>query len=234
MPCADDNYLVREWLVYKIYNLVTPLSFRARLVRVTLADSKSKKERGPFYGILIEEEAQMATRNKMITVKRKVKPQHTQSDAFLRLAVFEYLIGNTDWSVQFLQNTKLLAADSTTIPIAVPYDFDHAGIVDAPYAGPPTELNLHSVRERRYRGYCMKDMAVFEPVIADYNRLKNDIYGIYTGCALLEPKYLKTTLRYLDAFYETINNPKSWKKEFAYPCDPSGTGNVIIKGLKQE
>lgn len=232
MPCTDDAYIVREWLVYKLYNLVTPFSFRARLVRVTLVDDKNKKERGPFYGILIEEEAQMAKRNGMVAIDRKMKPKQTQTDAFLSMAVFQYLIGNTDWSVQFLQNIKLMATDSAAPPVAIPYDFDHSGMVNAPYAGPPVELQMQSVKQRRYRGYCVADMKLFEPVIAQYKHLKNDIYGVYTGCALLDPKYVKSTVQYLDDFYETIESPKGWQKEFFYPCDPKGTGNVVIKGLK--
>jgi hypothetical protein len=52
MPCSGDDYVIREWLVYKIYNLVTPKSFKARLVRIDLNDSKSKKQAAPFYGFL--------------------------------------------------------------------------------------------------------------------------------------------------------------------------------------
>jgi len=26
MPCQGDEYVIREWLVYKLYNLLTPLS----------------------------------------------------------------------------------------------------------------------------------------------------------------------------------------------------------------
>ena len=70
-------------------------------------------------------------------------------------------------------------------------------------------------------------------VIALFNRLKKDIYETYTGCSLLPEKFVKSTTRYFDEFYETINKPSSWEKEFWYPCDPYGTGNVIIKGLKE-
>ncbi len=234
MPCQGDDYVVHEWLVYKLYNLVTPKSFNARLTRVTLADTKNKKTSSPFYGILLEEENQMAKRNNEISVTRKLRPEETKADAFLTMTVFEYLIGNTDWSVQYLQNIKLLAADSTSIPTTVPYDFDHAGIVDAPYAKPAEELEMNSVRERRYRGYCMQDMKKFDAVIALYNSLKKDIYNVYTGCPLLDAKYVKATVKYLDEFYATINNPAVWQKEFAYPCDPNGTGNVVIKGLRED
>ena len=76
-------------------------------------------------------------------------------------------------------------------------------------------------------------MQVFNAVIAHYNSLKKDIYSLYADCALLNEKYIKSTIKYLDDFYTTINNPKLWQKEFSYPCDKNGTGNVIIKGLKE-
>ena len=234
MPCRGEEYLLREWLVYKLYNLVTPKSFNAQLVKITLDDTKSKKKSAPFYGIFLEEEKQMAKRNKMMAVERKLVPEQTQGLSFITMSVFEYLIGNTDWSVQYLQNIKLLAADSLAVPFTVPYDFDHAGIVNAPYALPAEELLMNSVRERRYRGYCIKDMKVFDPVIAYFNQLKDDIYRLYTGCALLDGKYIKTTIQYLDAFYKTINDTKVWQKDFGYPCDKNGTGNIVIKGLKSD
>ena len=163
MPCRDDKYLVYEWLAYKLYNIITPKSFRARLVSITFADNR-KKPASPFYGILLEAESQMAKRNKQIVINRQMKPENTQQDDFLKMAVFEYLIGNTDWSVQYLQNIKLVAADSLSSPSTVPYDFDHAGIVDAPYAQPAEELEMNSVKERRYRGYCMQDIKDFDSV----------------------------------------------------------------------
>ena len=91
---------------------------------------------------------------------------------------------------------------------------------------------MNSVRERRYRGYCVPNMAKFDPVVALYNKLKPDIYKLYTDCPFLDPKYVKSTIKYFDEFYETINDPAKLKKEFGYPCDKNGTGNVVIKGLK--
>lgn len=234
MPCRGDDYVIYEWLAYQLYNIVTPKSFKARLASVTLDDDKKKKNTLPFYGILLEDEKQMAKRNNEIAVNRKMRPEDTQPDDFLTMAVFEYLVGNTDWSVQYLQNIKLIAADSTQAPTTVPYDFDHAGIVNAPYANPAEELQMSSVRERRYRGYCIEDMKNFDSVVALYNRLKPAIYNLYLGCSLLDAKYLKSTLKYLDDFYSTINNPAALKKAFSYPCDKNGTGNVVIKGLKED
>ena len=234
MPCNGDDYVVQEWLVYKMYNLVTPESFKTRLVKVTLENEKNGKSTGPFFGIIIEEEKDMARRNGAVIINRKTKPHKTASDVFLKMAVFEYLIGNTDWSVEYLQNIKLIAADSTSVPHTVPYDFDHAGIVSAPYALPAEELQLNSVRDRRYRGYCVNDFNKFETVVTHFNSLKNDIYNLYTDCPLLDSRYVKSTIKYLDEFYKTINNPQELIKEFGYPCDKNGTGNVIIRGLKED
>lgn len=234
MPCVADNYIIREWLAYKIYNLVTPLSFRARLVKVKLEDEKSKKNINSFYGLLLEEEKQMAARNKATIAVQPVKPQQTQQEAFLRMSVFQYLIGNTDWSVEYLQNIKLIKLNASSLPITIPYDFDHSGLVNAPYAHPAEELLMTSVTERRYRGYCITDLKIFEPVISLYNKHKKDIYDLITNCTYLDAKSIKTTIKFLDEFYGTINNTKSWQEDFAYPCDKNGTGNVVIKGLRED
>ena len=232
MPCQGDQYVVREWLVYKLYSLVAQESFKTRLVKLSLENNNGKKAFAPFYGILLEEEKQMAQRNGMVIVNRKIKPEQIMPEAFLNMAVFEYLVANTDWSVQYLQNIKLIATDSLAVPTAVPYDFDHAGIVNAPYAKPAEELLLSGVRERKYRGYCITDMKDFDESIAFFNRIKNEVYGLYNNCTLLDEKYKNATIKYLDDFYTTINNADAVKKEFGYPCKKNGTGNVIIKGLK--
>jgi hypothetical protein len=234
MPCTGDEYVLREWRVYKLYNLVTPMSFKTRLVKVTLQDDQNKKPIPPFYGLLLEGEKQMAKRNGLMSVEKKLRPEQTDQDAFLNMSVFQYLIGNTDWGVQYLQNIKLIAADSNAVPFTVPYDFDHAGIVNTPYAQPAEELELSSIRERRYRGYCITDMKTFDGVIALFNKLKPDIYNTYTGCTLLDEKYIKSTVKFLDDFYKTINDQVAVKRQFGYPCDKTGTGNVVIKGLKQD
>ncbi len=232
MPCKDDEFVVREWLVYKLYNLITPKSFAAKLVKVKLYDSSAGKISEPFYGILLEEEKQMAARNNYITTEKRLKPSQVETDAFLITSVFEYMIGNTDWSVEYLQNIKLISPDSNAVPTAIPYDFDHSGIVNAPYAQPTPELLLSSVRQRRYRGYCITDMAVFENAINLFNNQKINIYNLYLNCNLINEKYKTATIKYLDEFYATLNNPLAFKKEFGYPCDKNGTANVIIKGLK--
>jgi len=233
-PCQGDKYVIHEYLVYKLYNLITPKSFRARLVKVIYQDTVNNKSSDPYYGILLEEEEQMAKRNLSRSLEKiGLRPEETQKEDFLKMAVFEYMIGNTDWSVQFQQNIKLITVDSTSLPTTIPYDFDHAGIVRAPYARPAEELQLSSTLQRRYRGYCIPEMNQFTAIFETFNELKDEFYALYDGNPLLSSNYQKQTLKFLDRFYETINDPKKARKEFSYPCDRSGTGNIVIKGLKK-
>lgn len=233
-PCQDEKYVIHEYLVYKLYNLITPRSFKARLVKVIFQDTVKNKSSEPYYTILLEAEKQMARRNQSTSIKRiGLRPEIIQKEDFLKMAVFQYMIGNTDWSIQFQQNIKLIMTDSVNLLIAIPYDFDHAGIVKAPYANPAPELKLRSTLERRYRGYCMPEMGEFTAVFETFNQLKGDFYALYDGNPLLSTSYQRQTLKFLDDFYETINNPKKARKAFSYPCNKSGTGNVVIKGLKK-
>jgi len=233
MPCKEDKYILREYYVYKLYNLITPNSFRVRLVKVYLDDETLRvRNRGPFYGFLLEEEEQMATRINMAPLKQQlIRPEQTVREDFLKMAMFEYLIGNTDWSVQYRQNVKL-TTDTLGMIYTVPYDFDHAGIVRASYAKPAAELKLSTTRERRYRGYCIENLEYYAETVAHFNDLRDSIYQIYTDSDMLEPRYIKTTVQYLDTFYKTLNNPRIFKREFQYPCNSSGTSNVVIKGLR--
>ncbi len=207
-PCRDEQYIFREYLVYKLYNLITPKSFKARLVKVNFYDTQKKRET-LFYSFLIEEDEQMAKRNKTRILERKqISGESTETETFLKMAVFQYLIGNTDWSVPYLHNIRIIAFDSLSIPSVVPYDFDHAGIVDAPYALPPEQLALRSTQERRFRGYCITDWKTMDQVVATFIRLKDDVYKLYTTNTLLDAKYVRSTTKFLDGFYETIGNPK--------------------------
>ncbi len=234
VPCKSDDYVVKEYMAYRIYNLVTPKSFRARLVKLTFEDPDKKKNPEPFYSILLEEESQMAKRNNLISVERNLNPVLTDPDTFINMAVFEYMIGNTDWSVEYQQNVKLIAKDSLSAPFTVPYDFDHSGLVNASYAQPAEQLKLASVTERRYRGYCLTDLSQYTPSFALFNKVKDQVYSLFGTAPYLTAGSKKSCLKFIDEFYAAINNPQRVKKDFGYPCDPSGTGEIIIKGLKNE
>jgi len=232
VSCVGDDYVIKEYLVYKLYNLITGKSFRNRLALVTFEDSAHKRKTETHYCFLLEDEKEMAARNGCFVIKKQmVKMTATNRDEFRKMAVFQYLVGNTDWGVSFLQNIVLITKDSLMAPYTVAYDFDQAGIVDAPYAIPHPELEIPTVRTRLYRGFCENDMNNFSSTFALFNRLKPDIYKVYDSCSSLSAGYLKYVKRYLDDFYKTINNAREIKNEFGSPCNLDQ--RVEIKGLKK-
>ncbi|BAX79835.1 hypothetical protein [Labilibaculum antarcticum] len=232
--CQNEKYVLREYLAYKIYQLVSEKSFCVRLVTICFEDSEKGKTTDPKYGILLEDQNCMAERNQSRLVKRlNLNPKKTDREMFLKMAVFQFLIGNTDWSIQYLHNIKLISGVQNAALIPVPYDFDHSGIVDTPYALPAEELQMRSVRQRRYRGYCLRNMEDFESTFAVFKDAKEDIYNLYKNSHLLEEDYIKSTLKYLDEFYDIISDKKKSKRAFQYPCNKYGTGNVVIKGINK-
>ena len=105
VPCRGDDYVIREWLAYKIYNLITEKSFKARLVQVDFEDSLKQRKPETHYCFLLEDDKKVADRNNAYVRKPKMLAmQNTNKEEFKKMAVFEYLIGNTDWSVPYLQN----------------------------------------------------------------------------------------------------------------------------------
>mgnify|MGYP001245947614 CR=1 FL=1 len=150
LPCShdavSDTLLLREYLAYKIYNRLTDQSLQARLVKVQFAAGES-----PRFAILLESEQALASRlqaTEMSVAKNIDKAQYA------RVVAFQYFIGNTDWNLSNSHNILLLQGDDGNLPVAVPYDFDHAGLVNAAYAQPHPQLPIKSVRERllQWRG----------------------------------------------------------------------------------
>lgn len=232
VPCDGEKYVRREYLTYKLYNLITDYSFRVRQVRFSYHDTEKNRTSDTVFAFLIEDQDLLATRKGATLYDRNnLRPESIDEQPYLRMSVFAYLIGNTDWSVQYQHNLKVLFLDKEKVFVTVPYDFDLVGLVDSPYAEPAEALRLRSVRDRVYRGHCLEDLSKLDPVFDEFRDLKTEIYALYTGNTLVDEDYIKETLEYFDEFYETINDRKKREKVFSYPCSQYGTGNVVISGM---
>ena len=225
--CQIDEWVVREYTVYKLYNLLTDLSFRARLARVTYIDSLGKRAPETHWGFLLEDDSDMAKRNGVKVSKLKqTTMNYADSISMATVAVFQYMIGNTDWSVPYLHNIRLF--DNGQVgSLPVPYDFDYSGIVEANYAIPPEQLGIRSVRERLYRG-LVYPAPLFQRVFDKFNAVKPQFYALYENNSQLSKSYVKRTLKYLDAFYDLINKPESARLVFGQDTK----NGVVVKGLK--
>lgn len=224
-----EEYVLKEYLIYRIYNLLTDRSLKVRLVRVTYENSRKKSKPLSRYGILIENDKLMAQRlnGKIIKNKNKLSAMQIFSrvDRYQRLiqAVFQFLVGHTDWSLPAEHNIELVETKGTggTNSVKnispVPYDFDLAGLVNAHYAKPSPQLKIKSVRDRLYRGYCAP-LADMEPVFELFRRKKEEIYNLIDGFQYLKPKRRAGVRSYLDRFYKILDNPRQIKKHFKENC----------------
>jgi hypothetical protein len=228
--CRYEDYVPQEYMVYKLYNLITDYSFKARMAMITYEDISGKRKTETSAGFIIEDEDLLAKRHK--TVVKGKEPQTptdlTDQVGMATVAVFQYMIGNTDWSVPYQHNMKLLEQPEIGLAMPVAYDFDHAGIVEASYASPAEALKLRSTRDRLYRGLGYSE-EIFMKVFENFNQQKANIYALYEDNLSLNPAYLKRTLQYFDQFYEAINDPGKARTTF---MSNSKRKNVGIKGLK--
>ena len=226
--CISDDYVVREYLVYRAYTLLTDLSYRARLAQVTYADSAKKGNSITRWAVLLEDIDDVAKRNGATAFKNRYRAERCDTLSMAMVGIFQYLIGNTDWSVVYRHNIRLLTDSTHARPMPIPYDFDHSGLVGTPYAMPAQQVDITSVRERIYRG-PLYPTDVLSQVAARFMAVKPQLYALYESEKHIDRTYLRKTIAYLDEFYAIISDPKQVNAVFRNP-DRSG---VQIKGLNR-
>lgn len=219
--CQDDDryeqLLRREYLAYQLYNAVTPRSFRARLATGTYIDSASGKKVATRAAMFIENEDDVAARiGGQVREFRRALFDDVEFQTLDRMAIFEYMIGNTDWSIYALHNVRLVVADSVGV-LPIPYDFDFSGLVNAPYAGPAPQLQIRSVRERLYRGPC-RTWDEVAPSVAAFNALKETIMGLPAKIPGLERGEVRDAEDFLAGFFQTTANAGEAKRAFIDGC----------------
>jgi hypothetical protein len=204
---AFESYIFKEYLAYRLYNLVTPYSFRTRLVRINYVDINKPKVSYTAYGFLIENADKMAERNNAVIIDNpNVTQNQMNSLDMARVAVFNYMIGNTDWSVTMQHNIKILTSLSVLsgkgIPVA--YDFDYSGFVNTVYSAPSHDLPIESVTERYYKGICYDDEEL-NPVIDEFGGLKDKFLNTIHDFEFLSTTDKKQEESYINSFYKRFS-----------------------------
>jgi hypothetical protein len=211
-----DGYVLREYLCYKMWNILTPMSFRVRLMQINFTDSEGKRKPYSSYGFFIEDVDDMAKRNGCREMEiKKLHTERTNRNFMTMVAMFQYMIGNTDWSVPGDHNIKLIQVrdSATTLPYAIPYDFDYSGLVNAEYAVPDEQLGTTSVRERVYRGFPRTTEEI-AAACQMYLSKKQEIYDLVRNFETLDKKDKDDIIRFLDEFYKVVSDPARAKREF--------------------
>ena len=224
--CRDtdsyDQLVLQEYLAYRVYNVLTDYSHRVRLAKITYVHP-SGAHVATRLGIFLERWEAVADRHGVIAaiVDGGVNIDLLSRADANRVAVFQYLIGNEDWSVLWPEsnedcchNSKPLYTDGRVIPL--PYDFDFAGIVDAPYAIPKPPNR--KVRNRRYGGLCSTQGPDFEDTLALFRESREAIYALYQDQPEMRERVRASTLSYLDRFYDVINDAEKVERQLLRRC----------------
>ena len=227
--CAGDQRseqdLVREMLAYRIYNLITPRSFRIRPLSVTYVDSADRAPDGPHHAFLIEDDSDLARRNDLpkLDVPTLDLAQLEPLEAS-RFSLFEYLIGNTDFAVllgtsadRCCHNAVLIGDNKPSMVFAVPYDFDSSGLVDTRYSIPSPVLKTSSNRERVFRGFCAKN-ATLEGARREMLRLEPQVLDMVRSDTLLDAKGKVTASEYLSNGFDDLRDDERFAREIIAKC----------------
>ena len=220
-----DAYLLKEYAAYLIFNVISDVGYRVRLVRINYTDTDDAKGTPALrrYGFFIESAAELAYRKSGRRVDAPgVVLDSLDQENTAKVFIFQYLIGNTDWSLVSPDLDDSCCHNGDIFDIGgrrfyVPYDFDLSGLVNARYAKPDPSLGTSRVTQRRYRGYCMSSEALADALRAIVARRDaiRDVVGEVPG---LSAKDARVALRYIDKFFDQAENEHRLVRSFERRC----------------
>jgi hypothetical protein len=204
------EYVLKEYLVYKIYNILSSNSFRTRLVRMKYIDTGRKNKVTESWAFLIEPEEMMAERvNGVVIENDKLSMRTMEPEAFDLVALFQYMVGNSDYIIPGRHNVKIIGLPGfgTKGYTPVPYDFDYSGFVNAEYAIPGGNLGINSVRDRYYLGLC-REANEYRQAIDLIESHKEEILDLINSFPHLEKRRKKGIISYLNEYFELSAEPR--------------------------
>jgi len=198
------DYLMKEYLAYRIFQLLTPASFRTRLVRITYVDTGRKNKETNTWGFILEPEELLAERLNGVVIK-DLNPgiDRMEWESMNLVSVFEYMIGNPDYSIRGLHNVKLLGLPGyrSVGYTLVPYDFDYSGFVNTIYAIPDDILPIETVTERIYLGPC-REREEYRRTLDYVQEYQEEIMSLVSSFPYLSKGQKKEIRYYLEHYFE--------------------------------
>jgi len=204
-----EQLILKEYWTYKLYNEVTPHSFNVKLLEITYKDITDPNRTFNSYAILIENTKEMAHRIGGVNIKQYgTTSAQLTTTSNCNLLVFNYMIGNTDWALHVQRNIKLIRIGEGAALTAIPFDFDQAKLVDAPYLKINKTI-LAPNAENRYVLGGIEDEQVLKKTIEKFKNLRKNNFNQFKACSYLKRKNKTKMAMYLNTFYQQIKSPKS-------------------------
>jgi len=211
----EEEYLLREYWAYRMYNELTPLSFQVHLVRIRYVDtSNSGEEVDDQLAFIIESKEELAERlgGEEEDLWGLTRPD-VDKISYQNTLLFQYMIGNDDWSMESPHNMAFIKPSNGEAPLMVPYDFDFSGLVNAPYARPNPKWGALSVLDRIPMG-AFASKTDLQSTLNDFLKLKDNGLKCFEECAWLSERSKKRIDKYLTGFYKQVENTKKIERIF--------------------
>ncbi|MFM7840178.1 MAG: hypothetical protein ACKO6K_11465 [Chitinophagaceae bacterium] len=224
LGCHNGHYeqqlVLREYLTYRFYHLITPLSFKVRLVHLHLDDSKENKKTLDQWAFFIEDIHEVAQRNHCQYMKLANPPEALDPYQLAMMNIFQFMIGNTDFTVSRNKNTKLIQSLplDAYAPYVIPYDFDFSGMVNARYAQPHPDYQdiLKTVKDRLYLGLPFDEENILS-ILELFKSHHQEMNALIDGQAYLDNIYKEEMKEFLQEFFDTIKELRRIREIFVYP-----------------
>lgn len=226
-PCrptsADyQQYIFTEYQAYRSYAVIDSVHHRVRLANITYADSANRVRPIAVTAFFMEVDEEVADDHKMTVFEQTGALWDAFEGPYMdRISLWEFAIGNTDWSVSGLHNIIILRSeDGSYRPVA--YDFDWTGLVNPRYAFPNPKLGLRTVRQRLHRGPC-RTAEQWAPTIAHFQARRAALDSIWSlPLPGQDPRRLADAAGYLNEFWAVLDDPRRFKREVIDQCQRLG------------
>lgn len=211
---SAEQVLLREYWAYKLYNNLTPKSFKVHLVKITYVNVNDSTEQMERLAFLIENNKEMAQRiGGEIVDKWGLTPSKLEATTHQDAMIFNYMIGNLDWHIERNRNVKLVEMPSNKGIAVVPYDFDMSAFVFPSYA----RLNPDYKQVRFTDRYCVGQFSSKEALAETTKKvqaLQPTIFSLFEDCPYLDEESKSAMTKYLKSFYKLLKKEKKWAKIF--------------------
>jgi len=207
----SNQTLLKEYWTYRLYQELTPNSFKVHLVKITYVNKNQPLESEERFAFLIENNQELADRigGKMFS-KFGLTPSSLNEDSYHHTLLFNYMIGNLDCSITHQRNVKYIQTKESII--VVPYDFDQAALVKAPYARLNPDYKQKHLEERHSIGNFNNKIAL-ETMATEFIAKKNQLQ-IFKQCPYLAEDQKLMMQNYIDSFFKEVEQKRQLKKVF--------------------
>jgi hypothetical protein len=218
-PAAQEQYVLKELVAYHMYNGLTENSMRVRLARIRYEHTGRRPRTVERYAFFTEHFDSFAARTgTTFWPTENFDPRASDPEALATLELFQFMIGNTDWSMLNGHNVAHFRAADKTV-VAVPYDFDQSGIVNASYATPPAILRIRRVTQRVYRGFCHAGLD-WDAVFRRFESQRESIGAVVERTPALDEAHRSEIRDYVAGFYAIIDSADRRQADIVARCRP--------------